>query len=238
MKQYWQRLVLKIDALSLRERAMIFVITTLLLITLVNMFLLDPQFVRQKQLSQQMQQDQAQIAQIQAEIQQRIKSGSVDPDADNKRRLQQIRSQIATQRGVLRDMQKTLVSPDRMPALLEDILKRNGKLRLVALRTLPVSSVNDVVAEADKAAIDQVAAAATAAGKESGPSGTAGLYKHAVEIVVQGSYLEMVRYMVELEAMPWQLFWGKAKLQVDEYPSATLTLTLFTLSLDKKWLNL
>ena len=33
-------------------------------------------------------------------------------------------------------------------------------------------------------------------------------------------------------------FVGNAELTVDAYPKATLTLTLFTLSLDKKWLNL
>jgi MSHA biogenesis protein MshJ len=58
-----------------------------------------------------------------------------------------------------------------------------------------------------------------------------------VEIVVQGGYMDMMNYMAALEAMPWQLFWGRAKLSVDEYPNATLTLTLFTLSLDKAWLN-
>ncbi len=38
--------------------------------------------------------------------------------------------------------------------------------------------------------------------------------------------------------MPTQLFWGKAKLEVEEYPNARLTLTLYTLSLDQKWMTL
>ena len=65
-----------------------------------------------------------------------------------------------------------------------------------------------------------------------------GIYKHGVEIVIQGRYLDMMHYMSALEAMPWQLFWGKATMQIDTYPDATLSLTLFTLSLDEKWLNL
>jgi MSHA biogenesis protein MshJ len=47
-----------------------------------------------------------------------------------------------------------------------------------------------------------------------------------------------MNYLEQLEAMPWQLLWANAKLNVDEYPKSTLTLRLFTLSLDKKWLNL
>ena len=55
---------------------------------------------------------------------------------------------------------------------------------------------------------------------------------------MRGTYLDMLRYMAQLETIPMQVFWGKARLEVEEYPQATLTLTLYTLSLDKKWLNL
>jgi MSHA biogenesis protein MshJ len=55
---------------------------------------------------------------------------------------------------------------------------------------------------------------------------------------VRGNYLDMLNYMAALEAMPTQLFWGKAELQVEEYPGARLTLTLYTLSLDAQWMKL
>ena len=32
-------------------------------------------------------------------------------------------------------------------------------------------------------------------------------------------------------------FWGEASLTVEQYPDAVLTLTLYTLSLDKIWLQ-
>jgi MSHA biogenesis protein MshJ len=48
----------------------------------------------------------------------------------------------------------------------------------------------------------------------------------------------MVNYMDALEGMPVQLFWGKAQLEVEAYPDARLSLTLYTLSLDKKWMTL
>ena len=64
------------------------------------------------------------------------------------------------------------------------------------------------------------------------------LYRHGVEIVLQGSYLDMVSYMAALEALPVQLFWGKASLDAQQYPNSRLTLTLYTLSLDQKWMKL
>ena len=64
------------------------------------------------------------------------------------------------------------------------------------------------------------------------------LYRHGVEMVLQGSYPDMVAYMETLERLPVQLFWGKAQLDAQSYPEAKLTLTLYTLSLDDKWLKL
>jgi MSHA biogenesis protein MshJ len=57
-----------------------------------------------------------------------------------------------------------------------------------------------------------------------------------VEITVHGNYLDMLSYLVALEHLPSQMFWGKAQMNVIQYPVAELTLTVYTLSLDKTWL--
>ena len=59
-----------------------------------------------------------------------------------------------------------------------------------------------------------------------------------MEVVVEGSYPDMVNYMQALQTMPTQVFWGKARLEADAYPVARLTLTLYTLSLDDTWMAL
>jgi MSHA biogenesis protein MshJ len=242
MKQHWQRIALKIDALSLRERAIIFAMAALILMVLVNTALLDPQFAKQKQLTQRIKKDQSVIAGLQAQIQQKISSNELDPDKADKLRLQEMKDQAAQMQGALRDVERGLISPDKMSALLEDILKQNHALRLVSLKTLPPSSLADQ-AQAEEKPIDSILSSI----KDKAESKLKGkpesfvadkVYKHGVEIVVQGGYLDLMNYLTQLEAMPWQLLWGKAKLDVDDYPRSTLTLTLFTLSLDKKWLNL
>jgi MSHA biogenesis protein MshJ len=243
MKQHWQRLVLKIDALSLRERSVIFLMIAVILITIVNTAVLDPQFAKQRQLSELIKTQQAQIEQIQNEMQKTVKVRG-DPDIPNRARLLSLQQQFREMNTALLNMQKGLISPDRMTVLLEDILNRNGRLRLLTLKTLPVTRLNDPVPDTANAGAAAPAAITTvikaAPEKEAAASQPVGgsVYKHGVQIVVQGNYLEMMKYMADLEAMQWQLFWGSAKLTVDEYPKSTLTLTLFTLSLDKKWLYL
>ncbi len=241
MKRQWQRIALKIDALHLRERAMIFAAVTVILITLMNSALLEPQTARQRQLSQRISQERTQIAGIQAEIQEKARSQAIDPDAATRARLQALRQQSAKLQSAIRDVQKGLVSPNKMNELLESILKQNGKLRLISMKTLPVTASSESIPTQGKAAGEKTPAAAivspTKDKQESGPA-TANVYKHGVEVVVQGGYLDMMNYMAALEAMPWQLFWRKMKLSVDEFPKANLTLTLFTMSLDKAWLNI
>ena len=234
MKQAWHKLALKIDAMSLRERAIIFTIAVLILVLLINATLLDPQYAKQSKLSQQIKEQQAQIADIQHQIQQRVKAQANDPDYDVRMRMQALRQRAQQMNDALGDVQKGLVPPDRMAALLESVLKKNDKLLLLSLKTLPVKRLNDAVDTDEKPAPD--ASTIPLADEES--DAVKGVFRHTVELKVQGSYMDMMAYMKSLEDMPWQIFWGNAELTVDVYPKATLTLTLFTLSLDKKWLNL
>jgi MSHA biogenesis protein MshJ len=99
----------------------------------------------------------------------------------------------------------------------------------VSLKTLPVTSLTDQ-AEVNKITADK--------DKTDKKPGAESIYRHGVEITVQGGYQDIVRYLAALEAMRWQLFWGGANLSVEEHPKTNLTLTLYTLSLDRKWLNL
>ncbi len=234
MKQYWEKLTLKIDSLTLRERGVIFAMAAVIIIAGANTFLLDPLFARQKQLSTQIQSTRLQMDVIQTQIKDTA-SGQNDPDVPAKARLAAVKLQLTQMQSALDDMQKGLVSPDNMTVLLEDIVRQGGHLRLVSLKTLPASGLGEPEPGAN-GGLEKTSGSAMALPKAANVGGA--VYKHGVEITLQGGYADMVNYMTALETMPWQLFWGKAKLSVEEYPTATLTLTLFTLSLDKKWLNM
>jgi MSHA biogenesis protein MshJ len=143
-------------------------------------------------------------------------------------------------------MQKGLVPPERIAPLLEAILRANGRLKLVSLKTLPVTTLTDgstpkpapgAPAPANGTPATAPAAPAAPVPPPVGKSPDL-LYRHGVELTVRGSYLDMVDYMKALESLPTQLFWGKAQLDAEEYPNVRLTLTLYTLSLDPKWMKL
>jgi General secretion pathway, M protein. len=228
--QKWQNLADRVDAMSLRERALIFLAAVLVLITLVNTLLIDPLLKRQSALSRQIVQTQTQTQALQSQIQALATANNADPDEALRARLQQLQQDLASADTALLDFQNGLVPPQQMPAMLEDILLRNRALRLVSLKTLPTQNLAAAVEEA----VAQAADGETPPSRPAAPQ--AGVYRHGVEITLQGSYADLLRYLAAMESSPYRMFWGKAALKADTYPKATLTLTLYTLSLDKAWL--
>jgi len=63
------------------------------------------------------------------------------------------------------------------------------------------------------------------------------LYRHRVELVLQGSFTDTQAFLVKLEALPKQLAFERLKLTVEQYPEAEITLTVSTLGFDRKWIG-
>ncbi len=237
MKQRLLQLAARIDALSLRERALMFAAAVAVFTFVGFQLVLAPIYRQQDALLEQILQQRNNMMGIDGEIVARVEAYQVDPDAPSRARLESLKQESARLGESLLAMQHGLVPPERMAPLVGAILRSNGRLQLVSLRTLPAETIGAGAQEPDTAAPAAGAASTAAEAIESGkPAGL--LYRHGVELTVRGNYLDMVNTMSALEAMPTQLFWGRAQLDVEEYPASRLTLTLHTLSLDPKWMKL
>jgi len=225
------RLATRIDALTLRERVLLFAAIAASAIFVVYFFALGPMFAKQDLLRTRIVQQQNNLEGIDNEIREKVEASQVDPDAPTRARIVAARAQLDALATSLRAMQNGLVPPERMAPLVDGILRANGRLQLVSLRTLPVEPLLG-------AAKPQAAPASAGAEAQSANKQGALLYRHGVEVSVRGNYLDMIAYMAALEAMPTQLFWGRAQLEAETWPASRLTLTLYTLSLDAKWMKL
>lgn len=254
MKKIWLSFLRKIDILSMRERAILFVLCSVGVLMIGFTFLIEPQLKLQKTLKTQQHTHQMQMGVLQEELAQLSGAMRGDPDAEIKARLNEAKARLQLMDSDLSNLQKNLVAPDKMDTLLQNILKRNKRLQLISLKSFPVVNLFDVAKASDGAA--NASAGATEAATNTGsttnqvlPSSSGSkigtlntdelsIYKHEVELVLEGNYLDMLAYIKELEAMPEQVYWSRGSLNVLEYPKASLSLQIFTLSLEKKWLNL
>ncbi len=221
----WQHWTGLFNGRSLRERALIAAGMVAVVVAILDTLLLSPLAVQQKRLSAQL--SEARTAIKTGEIMIAANSGQADPDEVKRRYRDELRKQIAETDARLQGLQKQLVPPDEVAKLLEGVLKKERGLTLVSLRKLPVQRY-----QTSGAPIQSGAPAKPAAGEAAGRS----IYQHSFEVSVEGSYAELFGYLTRLEALPWQLFWGKVTLDAEQQPKLRLTLTLHTLSLNKAWL--
>lgn len=240
MKHRLVQLAARVDALSLRERALAFAAAVAVLSFTGFQLVLAPVYATQDALTAQILQQRNDMMAIDAEIAATVEAYQVDPDAAARTRLEAVQREAAQIGDSLLAMQHGLVAPERMAPLVDAILRANGRLQLVAMRTLPVETISGRTATATP---EPGTAQAVPPTPPPAPAAAAGapadlLYRHGVEVTVRGNYLDMVDYLSALEAMPTRLFWGKAQLDVEEYPASRLTLTLYTLSLDRNWMKL
>jgi len=230
MKRRWLQFTARVEALQPRERIMAFGAAAVVLVFLANSLVFAPLSRKEAALRQTLAQQAGAIEGVEADIASKARAYANDPNDALRKRLAALRAETERTSADLRTMQKGLVPPERIAPLLESILRANGRLTLVSLKTLPVTTLSD-------GAATPAAPAAPAATPPVVKSADL-LYRHGVELTVRGSYLDMVDYMQALETLPTQLFWGKAQLDAEAYPNVRLTLTLYTLSLDSKWMKL
>jgi MSHA biogenesis protein MshJ len=224
MKQAWQRYAVKFDALSTRERMMVFV-AALCVVGFVGFELaLSAKLMRGSRLSAQISQHEAELVQTRARVEALTASLARDPNEELRAQIAALRARVEQHDAEVRGVHKGLVSPDRMAAALEDILTRHRRVDLIALHTLPVTTL-----------VERPAAQAGDAPPEP-PATYRQVYKHGVQITLQGGYLDLLEYSSRLEKLPWQMFWAHSDMDARDYPRVRLTLTLYTLSLDKAWL--
>jgi MSHA biogenesis protein MshJ len=230
MKRVWQTYMERIDAASLRERALIFAAAALLLIAVLNALLIEPELAKQRRLSREVVLRQGEIRELQTQVQKLTLMRQADPDKAQRQRVEELRKRLAEVDGRLLEEQRRFAAPNQVGTLLEEMLSRNRRLRLVDLRSLPVSTLQGEAQKpaAEKPAPDKPAALKQAAGQ---------IYRHGVEVTVTGGYLDLLAYLQDLEKLPSQLYWGRVELDASAgRPQVSLKLSVYTLSLDLAWL--
>ena len=143
--------------------------------------------------------------------------------------LAQWREKIQKGDAELHAFGTTLIGAADMLPVLEHMLAQSGGLRVRNMQSLARTELAAPAAQAPAPA-----ASAAVAPLES----KATLYRHGVELTVEGGYTDMLAYLRALEAMPQHVLWGNVQMKVEQYPKVVLTLRLYTLSLDRGWLEI
>lgn len=205
----------RVSVMSLRERVLVFAAAVVVALALVQVLLIDRAHARAQQANDRLQTAVAGLAAIEGQRGPQAGRPALDPDQAARVALDAQEAQLARLNAELDARGRALVAPERMPAVLKDVVQGQGRVRIVGFKTLAPQPVALAGAEA----------------------GHPGFYRHGFEVVVQGSYADLLAYLEQLEALPWNLSWVEARLDAATRPDLKLTLIVHTLSLEAAWLR-
>ncbi|ROR34208.1 hypothetical protein [Inmirania thermothiophila] len=165
-------------------------------------------------------------AQAQARLQAAIAAEQTrrrgDPDAPLRAEIAALQAELEAVNRRLDAIAAAFIRPEEMPELLRDLIGEDGRLRLVALRNLPPRPWG---------------AAPPGGGPAEAEAGVPRLYRHGLELTVEGAYLDVLAYLRRLEGLPWRLHWAGLELETLRPGRVRVVLRLETLSLQRHWIG-
>jgi MSHA biogenesis protein MshJ len=215
------RLRRRFDARARRERVLMIAAAVAVAYLLADRVWLTPAFAEWKAVHARQGAAAAAMQRLNDEIAQRAAQTRAEI-AQTETELVVWREKVAQGDARLRAFGTSLVPAADILPLLDRMLAQVGGLRLRSMQSLPRTELTATRPDG------------TPASAGAGPA----LYRHGVELAVEGSFADLLAYMQALEDMPQRVLWGGVQLKVEQYPKALLTLRIYTLSLDRGWLEL
>ena len=226
----------RFDRLTLRERAAIGLAALILPIVAWDSVLMAPLYTRERAAL-------GQLAELSAESAGTTGADGVLTQIDSvAKRERELKARFRLRQREILDRAAGLVEPQQMGLLLENLIDARSGVRLVRLANLPVEeiqapvdpqSVPSVLDDAGDGADPQPPDA-----QPGPPARPAVAYVHGMEIVVEGGFADIHRYLTALEAQQWHFLWRKVEVDASAYPLVRAQLSVATLSLDRNWLRL
>jgi MSHA biogenesis protein MshJ len=208
----------RLDALSLRERGLVFGAGVVIVYVAWQGLLMDPLAHRAKAAEQRLTEARHKMDVI-AEV---GAASTQDPAMMAAVRNRALEVRLLALDSELRTAAQGYVAPEHMTEMLRELLADQKSLRLVSLANLPVESLSQAPGAAPDAPI---------AADDHGP------FLHPVEMVVEGDFASVVGYLRSLEAMPWRLHWTRLELVAGDYPTNRVRIVIGALSLSRDWMT-
>lgn len=233
LRESANKLLTRIDDLTLRERAIVFSGLMTVLFLGWYSFLIEPLAKEEKALVSELDRKRGQFQALNDQFVVMTKLQGKGRDEANRKRLAELRAEEARIKEELNGATTHLMKSEVMPDVLRQILNKSEGLELVKLSGLGRTPL----VPAAPAAKGEAAAQAPAADAGTAEGGLTSAYKHGMEIRFAGDFFSTLKYMRKLEQLEWGFFWDSVDFAVSEYPQSVTSIRVFTLSLNPDWIG-
>lgn len=216
MRLWWRDLLDRIDGLSLRERVLVLLASLALIAVLWDSVLMRPVDRSRKRLEPEVGALRAEVERLDHAITELATQRSVDPNAELMAQVKHERAAITDLDRQLGGLTSALIAPEQMVQVLDRVLDRSKPLDLVALRSLPAEPLASLVP---------------------GEALPSRIFRHGVEIELEGTYLDLLAYLRALDQLQWRFYWQTLELDVTAHPRLRVKLTAYTLGQEEAWIG-
>jgi MSHA biogenesis protein MshJ len=239
----FEKMAARFDAMSVRERLLVAACALVGIGMIWMLAVLDPLTAKERALNAERTSLEEQISTAQLGIK---TANENDPTLRALAREKELQATLASIDGQLASQAAGLIAPERMVQVVHDVLSHQRGLTLVSLHNKPVTSLIPPI-EIKEAAEQQEAQATDEQAAEPAPEPDAlaqpvtrietGPYVHPIELVIEGSYLDVLEYLQALEKLDWHFYWKVLDLETTRYPVNRVRIELSTLSMEKEWIG-
>ena len=232
----WRALQRRFDQCAPRERLLLIGAAAAVVLMLSDALWLGPALTQFRAAQRQQMEARSALDALQAEIR-TLAERNTALARQQQGELNHWRQRVRDGDSALRRHEDSLVGPERMLDLLGQLLARHGEVRVRAMQSLGRSDL--LGPQPGGAPVPALpAAAATALRAPDTPPGMPSLYRHGVELVLEGGFSDLLQTLKALEALPQHVLWGSVSLRVEQHPRSVLTLRVYTISRDRHWLEI
>jgi MSHA biogenesis protein MshJ len=160
----WHALLARIDALSRRERLMVLAAALALVGFVGDTVLLAPQRAQRLQLERDAARERSELAAMNVQLAELKRKLAADPDEVPRLRLQQLSAELSELNAGFQRLERSLVPPEQMARLLEQVMQRTSGVSVVRLQTLPPRSLPERESDGAEASAQTGGAPAPAGG--------------------------------------------------------------------------
>ncbi len=218
MSTYYKQAA-RFDAMTLRERALISAALLGILLMIWNVLLLGPLNTREQALQSELDEISVNMKSTADAMEQ-----AMEPRNTALAQLKLVQAELADVDQQLSTTIAGMISPQHMAEVIRDVLHQQQGLTLISLRNQPVTPLI-FSATPQSTNVTPIS------------TGKNGPYVHPLQVVVEGSYMDIVAYLKALETMKWHVYWNRLELQTKHYPTNRVQIDMSTLSLDETWLG-
>jgi MSHA biogenesis protein MshJ len=223
----------KIAALTLRERAMVGAAGLAAIGLLGWSLAVDPDHAAIRATRARMADHQTELGRFAQQRGELIAKLAVTPDELQRRELAALDTQVHALDARIDALARGLVPASKMVDTLRGLLGRTPGVRVVAVTKRPPQPLVGA-----PPAPDDADAPATPAATPATTPPPVGIWKHGLEIEVEGRYGDLAATVARIDALPARVLWSATRIDTVDWPKARMRIVLYTLSLDDRWLVL